>query len=913
MARLLAIFFVIISIIQLSAQTIYDIQYTTNAGDGTYPSPLEDEEITVTGIVCGANFQSSKFFMCDLPEDGIGEWHGIYVYNPDPAQAPQFGDIVEVSGTVVEYYGLTELSYVTITILSSNNPVPDPIIISAGDLEDSDDAEMYEGCLVKIENATVTEEQNEYGEWYVDDGTGECQMDDGFFYLDEVDPPIEVLEGDTWVSLTGCVDYSYDQYAIHPRTVDDMVEEITENPSIVGSFQDWDPADTDFSLIVNENGVHELTQTLDIGSWEYKVVEGDTWDAPNYPTNNQIIELTESSEITWKVNLTDDLVTHTNPIIAGNFISEIGGNDWDPADFIGEMVDDNDDDIFTWSALIPVGYWECKVTLNHNWDQNTGPNVSVISDGIVETTISYNMANNETTTSGQAPDTAAITFLVDDSEGQNHTDFFIKGTWDPATGSFDPNWGNGAETVLYDDGTNGDATANDHVFSITLDLVVDGGSNTWEWGVVDENHNWIDGNWQFQIIDSSDQTLTYEVPPYFEVPIYDIQYTEEAGDGTYPSVYVDQNVKITGIVTGTGFGSSKFFVCDLPEIGTGAWHGIYVYNTDPALTPQLGDKVEVMATVTEYYGFTELGYATINVLSSENEIPDPIIISTGDLADSESGEMYESCLVEVHDITITETQNDYGEWYMDDSTGNCQGDDGFFYLDSVDPPIEINLNDQWQMIRGCVDYSYDAFAIHPRFPEDMVQDNPNLYPPQQLEGTVNGDDVTLTWLAPEETKNDRELLGYKIYRGGQLIDDTTELMYIDYDLSNGTYEYWVSAQYDNGESEPAGPVEVIVNNTENNEQNINYITSIGEIYPNPFNPETSIQFSLSETENVCIEIYNMKGQKIKTLVNEVVGVGNHSVTWDGKNDVDQIVSSGIYFSTMRTGKYTSTKKLILMK
>ena len=86
-------------------------------------------------------------------------------------------------------------------------------------------------------------------------------------------------------------------------------------------------------------------------------------------------------------------------------------------------------------------------------------------------------------------------------------------------------------------------------------------------------------------------------------------------------------------------------------------------------------------------------------------------------------------------------------------------------------------------------------------------------------------------------------------------------------------------------------------------------------FPNPFNPSTTISFSLTakDAKNAKLEIYNLKGQKVKTLVNEELAAGKHSVVWNGTDDSDKSVSSGIYFYKMRAGSYTSTKKMILMK
>ena len=91
-------------------------------------------------------------------------------------------------------------------------------------------------------------------------------------------------------------------------------------------------------------------------------------------------------------------------------------------------------------------------------------------------------------------------------------------------------------------------------------------------------------------------------------------------------------------------------------------------------------------------------------------------------------------------------------------------------------------------------------------------------------------------------------------------------------------------------------------------------THLGENYPNPFNPTTTISFFTAEdAENAEIVIYNLKGQKVKTLVNEKLDAGSHQVAWNGKDNSSKNVSSGVYFYKMKAGDYTCLKKMILLK
>jgi molybdopterin-binding protein len=85
-------------------------------------------------------------------------------------------------------------------------------------------------------------------------------------------------------------------------------------------------------------------------------------------------------------------------------------------------------------------------------------------------------------------------------------------------------------------------------------------------------------------------------------------------------------------------------------------------------------------------------------------------------------------------------------------------------------------------------------------------------------------------------------------------------------------------------------------------------------FPNPFNPSTTISFSVAQTSSfVTLDIYNIKGQKVKTLINDRFDAGAHQVVWDGKDDNNKPVSSGIYFYKLKAGNFEQTKKMILLK
>ena len=89
--------------------------------------------------------------------------------------------------------------------------------------------------------------------------------------------------------------------------------------------------------------------------------------------------------------------------------------------------------------------------------------------------------------------------------------------------------------------------------------------------------------------------------------------------------------------------------------------------------------------------------------------------------------------------------------------------------------------------------------------------------------------------------------------------------------------------------------------------------SISQNYPNPFNPQTKMDFSVARTGKVQIVIYNLLGQKVKTLVNKSLNYGYHSVVWNGLDEIGQPVSSGVYFSELRANGFRESKKMLLLK
>ena len=174
-----------------------------------------------------------------------------------------------------------------------------------------------------------------------------------------------------------------------------------------------------------------------------------------------------------------------------------------------------------------------------------------------------------------------------------------------------------------------------------------------------------------------------------------------------------------------------------------------------------------------------------------------------------------------------------------------------------------------------------------------------------------------------------------IYYGGTLLDTIPDIIM----TGSVNYEYFGKVGYNLGDVNGDGNTDILLGSSTDpiGSTIIDYVTiytdenlvsaesiivpsGIGLYnYPNPFNPLTTFYFSnelYEQNEQIELNIYNIRGQKVKQLLSNSAGqlsVGQHSVIWDGKDRSGNAVSSGIYLYRLETGKYSSTKKMLLMK
>lgn len=195
---------------------------------------------------------------------------------------------------------------------------------------------------------------------------------------------------------------------------------------------------------------------------------------------------------------------------------------------------------------------------------------------------------------------------------------------------------------------------------------------------------------------------------------------------------------------------------------------------------------------------------------------------------------------------------------------------------------------------------------------------------------TNNNLAQISWV----TASENSVLGYHLYRAeadnqNEAIRITPTIIeahneatgasysYVDKEVEfDLTYYYWLQTNDFDGASEMVGPVTVKISTDENNDiEEILLGTQLFANYPNPFNPSTTISFSVAEPQLVTIDVYNIKGQFVQQIFNSNVAEINvkHNVVWNGQDSKGHGAASGVYFTIMKAGNKRFTNKAILMK
>ena len=197
---------------------------------------------------------------------------------------------------------------------------------------------------------------------------------------------------------------------------------------------------------------------------------------------------------------------------------------------------------------------------------------------------------------------------------------------------------------------------------------------------------------------------------------------------------------------------------------------------------------------------------------------------------------------------------------------------------------------------------------------------------KSFNGEVKGNDVVLTW----ETASEIENLGFEVFRSSEKDGDyvmigsflensklkgqgstTTSHTYsfINKNVNEGIFWYKIADVTYNDVKTFHGPVSANISKQLVATQKI----ELNQNYPNPFNPSTTFSYEILETGNVQVMVYNMLGEKVRTLISEEKSAGVHYGKWDANDDMGNNLPSGMYILRMKTQNIEKSRTMILMR
>ena len=872
--------------VSLAFTAIYDIQYVADP-DEDDASTLNGQEVTINGVVT-AEFWGSDQYRYMHVQDAEGPWNGIVCFeydgwhefawvddNGSSVPGPAEGDQVTLSGTVEEYYNLTELNNITSGIVHG----PADEMISPSVISVSDIGEAYEGCLIEVNDVSVSDPDLGYGEWEFTDGTNAALCDDkwDYFYYPEMDQEL--------AAIVGVLDYNYSNYKLQPRLARDVVE-ADGNPVRLQRIQQvlysdlmkaGEDEESDMSYMVEETVTIEGIVTMPSGlsyagagvKFIFADVHGGPWsailsydpDSSAFPTlfEGDLIQATGyiSEYTTGPANMTELFITEPINIIDfeqplpavdtvntgdlrwpteaeqwGNVMVRIEDGIVTNNDLAYEvfavddgtgsvLVDDDSDSIAAYFETVgppPVGslLQSMEGWLYHHYGSNDDSTAYKLCPLYVE---DIEFGSGPPSITGLSREPCAPT--SSDTEVAVSCVILDNSTISEALVHYSVDGGDYVSVAM----TSDDDSTFTGVIPVTSDNTV-----YYYITATDDGADQSEPKTSIYPYDIEHEQLGFHVTDDLTVGM--IQETPWPAGNT---LYEGCNVTLTGIVTADTAQYNSVYSAYALQNEAGQWNGL-VFDTDAIVQISRGDDVSVTGLITEYAHGDEYGYqldgntrlinADVTVNSSGNDTPAPLVASCEDLTQTaEEVESYEGVLVKLENVTVSSV-NAY-DWSITDGTGSeALIDDDMANMAADNFMSTLAEGQELESVMGIFNFSYGTYKV-------QIRD----------------------------------------------LDDLGQTVGIDDDVKVNPYEY---ALHDN--------------------------------FPNPFNPETQIRFSMGGQENVKLVIYDVMGRQVRSLLNgESYTPGFHVVNWNGLDNRGQKVPSGMYIYRIKAGDFIADKKMLLVK
>ena len=863
--------------------SIYDIQYVSDP-DTDDASPLLGQEVTINGVVTAEFWGSDdKKFM--HVQDANGPWNGIVCYEAEGwdqfswidesgsfIDGPGEGDLVSLTGTVNEYYNLTQLLDVTSGVVHApSNLVIVPEVILVGEL-----GESYEGCLVEITNSIVSNPDLGYGEWEFSTvdieggGVGICDDKWDYFYYPTQDHEL--------ASIVGVLDFSFGEYKLQPRLARDVVESgltrIQRVQQVLHSdlMKAGEDEISDKSYLLGDTVTVRGIVTMPTGlsyagsgvKFIFSDVNGGPWssvlsydpDSSAFPSlfEGDLIEATGFIEeyTTGPANMTELFITEPiniidfeQPLPAVNLVNTgdlrwpteaeqwgnvkvrvedavVTGNDFqyevfEVDDGTGSvLVDDDSDSLSAFFATVgppPVGslLQSMEGWLYHHYGSNADSTAYKLCP-LYSSDIEFGAGPPSIIAVNREP----CAPMANENEVLVSCTIIDNSTIAEAFVFYSIDGSDAVNAVAM-------TTSDDSVF--TAAIPVSGASFV-----------------QYHITATDDGTDQSEpktsVFPYDEdlgfyltddLGIEHVQYTPYPSGNSF---YNNCVVTLTGVVTADTAQYNSSYSSYSFQNESSQWNGL-VFDTEEIVTVSRGQQVSVTGLITDndpdydykFSGNTRLINADVTVGEQSVE-PDFLNVSCEDVStESEEVESYEGVLVKLNNVTVSSI-NDF-DWTITDESGFVTLiDDDMANMEADNFLSTLVEGQELESVSGIFNYSFGSYKV-------QIRD----------------------------------------------LNDLGQTLGINDDVGISPYSY-----------------------------------SLLDNYPNPFNPKTQIRFSIGRRENVKLIVYDMMGRQINTLIDgESFNSGYHVVNWRGIDDKGNKVPSGVYVYRIKAGDYIADKKMLLLK
>ncbi|MDP8219858.1 MAG: T9SS type A sorting domain-containing protein [Candidatus Stygibacter frigidus] len=324
---------------------------------------------------------------------------------------------------------------------------------------------------------------------------------------------------------------------------------------------------------------------------------------------------------------------------------------------------------------------------------------------------------------------------------------------------------------------------------------------------------------------------------------------------------------------------------------------LYIDDNGDGAYPPVGENTEGNFWAVYYAAGNELRFRPIyntGVVGDVVYLPDPQVA-----ASDESGSVIFEFMIPMSDNPShftpgPENFSKIGIFVLDDNTPDPHDFDAWWPHDNID-------------IFDPAGYGIMNYAIE--YPDPLPPENLTI---ENMPGNI----FHLTWDMPDILNFDHFNIYYALQdEQFELIDTSISTSY-DYEyefLPQTSYSFYLTTVNQAGMESDASEIAEYVT-TDNDPSDIPLVTALLPNYPNPFNPLTTINFSIAENNSrTIINIYNIKGQKIKSLLDEEMPAGNHQVIWNGTNSLEELAASGLYFYSLQNDKYSAIRKMILLK